>query len=184
MALTLALGSIVGSFAGAFLKRWAENLATKKDFETLLSQLRRTTQETEEIKSDIAKFNWVEQRRWDLKRHLYSNVLETLWGIRSLAFSAAETLDKEKHKKALTKWLSELYELVRRLDRIKATVGITFNEDAMEALDELTKTSDQVVRTEAVGDKPKLLAPGDIAGKAHELLLALSDIAGKPTSFC
>src|SRR5437763_10539782 len=54
--MVLALGAAgIGAFAGAYLKRRGENLATKEDFDVLLQQLKAQTKATEEIKADVQR---------------------------------------------------------------------------------------------------------------------------------
>lgn len=165
----MVVALVVGSFGGAYLKRKGENWATKEDFETLLSQLRRTTEETEKIKSDIAKFNWVEQRRWELKRDLYTDILETLGAIQAAVIDATHAMDKGGKKQSFVESLTKLLGLFQQLDRIRATAGITFNKSAMDTIEELI--SAWTIVTQADGERPhKLKAIGDIAGRAQHLL--------------
>lgn len=80
------LGGVVGSFLTAYAKKRAENFATKEDFDHLMQQVRRQTKETEEIKSEIAKESWIDQRRWDFKREVYSQLLAVLEEIRQRTY--------------------------------------------------------------------------------------------------
>jgi len=88
------IGAGVGAYGGAYLKRRAENLATKSDFHSLLAQLRSQTREVEEIRSEIANAGWIHQRRWDLKRELYWHLLEILEEIKQKGRWFANALHK------------------------------------------------------------------------------------------
>ncbi len=80
----------LGSFFGSYFKKKAENVATKEDFEELLVQLKKTTSETEKIRVDLAKGNWLHQQSWSLKEKYYSGLLEAL---NSLKMSLLNRLD-------------------------------------------------------------------------------------------
>jgi hypothetical protein len=69
------VGGLVGNFLGSYLKKRGENLATKEDFNDLLRQAKESTQATEEIRHELSKITWVDQKRWDLKREIYSEIL-------------------------------------------------------------------------------------------------------------
>jgi len=87
------LGGTVGAFFGAYSRKRGENLATKADFESLLQQLRRQTEETERIKSEIARAGWIHQRRWEAQalieafaKHMYERgTLEKLLAYKGVA---------------------------------------------------------------------------------------------------
>ena len=54
----IVIGAIIGSTIGAYLKSFfskkGENLATKEDFDEILSQTKRTKEVTEEIKNELS----------------------------------------------------------------------------------------------------------------------------------
>lgn len=86
----LLISPFIGSYLGAYLKKRGENLATKDDYELLLEQIKKTTAATENIKSDLAKGNWLHQQSWYLKEKYYSGLLEELYKLR---LSLSERLD-------------------------------------------------------------------------------------------
>jgi len=57
-----------GIYLSSYLKRKAENLATREDFEELRRQTASLTQTTKEIETTISGELWDRQRRWELKR--------------------------------------------------------------------------------------------------------------------
>ena len=140
----LIVGSTVGSFLGAYAKRKGENFATKEDFSTLLEQVRKTTQETEAIKADIAKFNWVEQKRWDLKRDLYSKLLQALSALRRQT-RLAETFSSQNEHHPFRdpgyyqEWKAKTVRVLETLDECIALGGLFLSSEANAALTELRK---------------------------------------------
>jgi hypothetical protein len=85
--LWLLLAPLAGGFLGSYLKKKAENLATKEDYESLLYQAKKTTKETEGIKTELAKGGWLHQQSWLLKEKYYSGLLESLYNLK-LSLSA------------------------------------------------------------------------------------------------
>jgi hypothetical protein len=58
----------VGAYAGAYLKKKGENLATKDDFKDLKFQTMELRKATKKIESNIENRVWGEQRQWELSR--------------------------------------------------------------------------------------------------------------------
>lgn len=83
----ILIASIAGGFFGTYIKKKAENLATKEDYEALLAQVKKTTEETEGIKIELAKGSWLHQQSWLLKEKYYSGLLESLYNLK-LSLSA------------------------------------------------------------------------------------------------
>lgn len=88
--ITATLNHFVGwiatlglAFLGVYLSRYldgkARNLVNREDFDKLLEQQRRTTEELESIRSDINHDVWLKQRRWELRRETYGQVLAALF---------------------------------------------------------------------------------------------------------
>lgn len=70
--------SFLASFAGAYIKRRAENLATRDDFEELKRQLAQNTRVTEEIKSEIGYADWKSRELDVLKRQKLEFLMEAI----------------------------------------------------------------------------------------------------------
>ena len=58
-----ALCAGIAAYAGGYLRRRGEHLATKQDFENLLSQLAANTRLVETVKAEIGIQDWTE-RQW------------------------------------------------------------------------------------------------------------------------
>ena len=70
--------SMAGAYAGSYIKRKAEDRATQENFDKLREQLRKTTQDTEEIKITLSRKNWLTQQQWGIREQHYMNLLTHL----------------------------------------------------------------------------------------------------------
>src|SRR5882724_4556504 len=70
--------SMAGAYLGAYFKRKAEDQAAQQNFDNLRAQLRRTTQETEEIKTALSRKNWLNQQQWAIREQHYGALLTHL----------------------------------------------------------------------------------------------------------
>ncbi|MEN7526984.1 hypothetical protein [Cupriavidus sp. DL-D2] len=77
--LLFLASSFLAAFAGAYIKRRAENLATRDDFEELKRQLHQTTRLTEEIKTEIGHSEWKAREVNALLRTKLEEFTENLW---------------------------------------------------------------------------------------------------------
>lgn len=73
-AIWWALGALgtafLGSFLGTYLKKKAENVATREDLQDVVKQVQAVTRTAEEIKSEIAGGLWDRQKSWELKKEV------------------------------------------------------------------------------------------------------------------
>lgn len=70
--------SMVGAYCGSYIKRKAEDRATQENFDKLRKQLRKTTQDTEEIKVTLSRKNWLTQQQWAIREQHYMSLLAHL----------------------------------------------------------------------------------------------------------
>ena len=111
-------------------------------------------------------------RRWDLKRNLYSNALDILWGINWRVRVVIAAREQEEYEEApINKYVAELEDLISRLHSVIATAGITFGVEAVNTITELSDAWDEITRTRNIGDKHKLLALASIAETSHKNLV-------------
>ncbi len=62
--------SMAGAYLGAYVRRKAKDRAAQENFENLRDQLRKTTQDTEEIKIALSRRSWLTQQQWNIReRH-------------------------------------------------------------------------------------------------------------------
>jgi len=138
--VSVLLATFAGAIFGAYLKKKGENLATREDYESLLTQIKKTTTATESIKSDLAKGSWLHQQSWYLKEKYYSGLLE---GLYKLKLSLSSRLDhymqtgSEYHDDRINE--SEHY-------KHQTTIGI----EALEKIQELHGPSEMVISERAI----------------------------------
>src|SRR5262245_2176872 len=73
-----AIISLGGGFLGAYLGERGRGRAADDRFTIVLEQLQHTTKLTEDIKTHISSEAWLQQSRWNLRRDLYTRLLESL----------------------------------------------------------------------------------------------------------
>jgi hypothetical protein len=136
----------VSVFLIAYLKKKAKNLATKEDYELLLVHIKRTTEETEGIKVELAKTNWLHQQNWSLKKEYYSGFLEALYSLQlSLScrldyyiepgsvFRDNEISENECFKKQSRIGSDQL----KKIQLLRGPAAIVISKRAIEALDDV-----------------------------------------------
>lgn len=140
------VAAFFGSYVGAYAKRKAENLATKEDFDELLSQVKKTTEETEKIKTDISRVSWVDQQRWSLKRELYMELLDSLYSEKEAIFKLS---DEEKQpvptdphilalrEKFIEENQAQSLTAIKRISKVRGVAAVLLSDDAQKALDEI-----------------------------------------------
>jgi hypothetical protein len=77
-AIGLFVLSAAGAYLGSYVKRKGEDRASQENFDKLREQLRKTTQDTEEIKTALSRKNWLTQRQWPIREQHYLNLLAHL----------------------------------------------------------------------------------------------------------
>ncbi|MEW8626869.1 MAG: hypothetical protein AB2551_14020 [Candidatus Thiodiazotropha sp.] len=185
LAGVIVIGWLVKSFIPKYLNKKAENFATKEDFNQLLELEKSTTREIESIKGQISKGVWIDQRRWDLKRELYANLLETFHELRKTTANVAATYSPDQDKEFM-KRNKDFYdgqkarqrELLDEGGRLTAIAALVIDEKALGTLDSFRKES-ILLGTE---DDPYkyMLSLSNSADRAYRLLLsaARADLLG------
>lgn len=166
-----------GSYLGTYAKRKAENLATKEDFEELLSQVKKTTEETEKIKTEISRVSWVDQQRWALKRELYMELLDSLYSEKEAIFKLS---DEEKQplptapeilalrEKFIEENRAQSLAAIKRISKVRGTAGVLLTDEAQEALEEIALSWYQSMNGKPEDFYSKRLAAAD---KAYSIVL-------------
>lgn len=78
--LSLLNTAIVGAgiYLTAYLKRKAQNLATREEFKELVKQTAALTRTTAQIEADIKSDVWDRQKRWELRRDALFELMKRL----------------------------------------------------------------------------------------------------------
>lgn len=171
------IAAFFGSYFGAYAKRKAENLATKEDFNELLSQVKKTTEETEKIKTDISRVSWVDQQRWSLKRDLYMELLDSLYSEKEAIFKLS---DEEKQpvptapdilvlrEKFIEENRAQSLAAIKRISKVRGVAGVLLADDAQKALDEIAIAWYRSIEGDPEDFYAKRLAAAD---KAYSIVL-------------
>lgn len=72
------LGSLAGAYAGSYVKKRGENKANREYFEELRQQLKKTTEDTESIKTVLSINGWKNQQHWIHKEKYYTEIITHL----------------------------------------------------------------------------------------------------------
>jgi len=161
LVLVSLLGGTLGAFVGAYSKKRGENLATKADFDAILKQLAQQTQQAESIKAEIAQIGWIEQRRWDLKRQLYWDLLQVLQELRQKGRWFSETMSQFSEPSAdaesvLDGFAKHMYErgTVDKMLAHSAVATIVVSPSAAAALDRLSQEYNMLADTLIRSQRP------------------------------
>lgn len=140
----------IGVFFRSYFSSRARTFATKQDLEEITHQLKHTSEVTEEIKANIGKGVWLHQQRWEFKKQLYTELLESLFELQSTLFDLIRLGDKklnekeERHRGELEIRRAETKEIIRR---VAGKASIILPEDTIEIFrnmyGELMRTPDK-----------------------------------------
>lgn len=150
VAVITLIAAGIGAYVGAYLSEKGKNLATRADIDKIVQQVERTTKAAEEVKATISNELWLKQKRWDLRRDVYAQLLEALESLdQSLyimkaadtgARSRAEVRDVEgttfhKHRYEIAK--ERAIEAVRNARRARALGGVFLTAEARAIVEDL-----------------------------------------------
>jgi len=176
LAGLFVIGFLIKHYVPKYLNEKAKNFATKEDFSELLEFEKITTKEIESIKGQISKGIWVDQRRWDLKRELYTNLLETFHELKKtsahVAASYSPNRDKdfiEKNKEFYDKQKKRQFELLDEAGRLTAISALIISDESLNAIENFKKES-IILDSENDGYK-YMLTLSDNSDSAYRLLL-------------
>ena len=74
--------SVASAFITSYIRKRAENYATKTDLEELVVQLRATTEAAEQVKTAIAHTDWTTKEWKTLRRIKLEELVETVYAVR------------------------------------------------------------------------------------------------------
>lgn len=140
--MAIIVVSFAGGYFGSYFKKKGEHLATREEFNTLLAQTRKTTEDTERIKIELARHNWLGQQQWQLREKHYAEILESMFKLKITleerigyyrAPGSAQRDDhiRTKHFEDQTYLGAEAFEKVQRLT---GPASIVISDRAVQAL--------------------------------------------------
>lgn len=80
--LITAVSAAVAAYLGAYLRERGKNFATKQDFDGLLEQLRKTTEATAHIKTQIEHADWLKREATSIKRQKAEELIIAMYDAR------------------------------------------------------------------------------------------------------
>lgn len=174
------IAALVAAYVGSYLQTKGTHRAIREDLKTLTEKVAATTKAAEEIKARIGQSTWVEQRRWELKRDLYTDLLKSIYralNVTSTVFDLYIAEDgiepgewKEKVKKRRGKLESELQPLWDEIARVRGIGELLFSAETIAALDKF-----HAARTQAFEAYfEELDATSGAAKTAHTELVAFA----------
>ncbi|MEX8517070.1 MAG: hypothetical protein AB3X44_00970 [Leptothrix sp. (in: b-proteobacteria)] len=139
--------SLVGAYFGSYIKRKAEDRANQENFDRLREQLRKTTQDTEEIKTTLLRRSWLTQQQWAIREQHYMNLLSHLMKLKlSLEDRDSyflepgsdynDNLSKGEHFMNLAKIGHDSYQTIRELI---GPASIFLSSKAIKSLEHLVR---------------------------------------------
>ncbi len=145
--LLAILFSMAGAYAGAYIKRKAEDRATQENFDRLREQLRKTTQDTEEIKTALSRKNWLTQQQWSIREQHYISLLTHLTKLKlslqdrdSYFMEPGSEHDQSRseceHFQELARVGHESYQVIRELI---GPASVFLSARAIESLEQLVR---------------------------------------------
>lgn len=144
LAVLLPVG---GAYIGSYAKRKAEDRAIQENFDSLREQLRKTTQDTEEIKTTLSRKKWVTQQHWAIREQHYMNLLRHLTKLEmSLQDRASyymepgseynEACAQGEHFQELARVGHESYQAIRELI---GPASVFLSSKAIDSLEQLVR---------------------------------------------
>jgi hypothetical protein len=172
--------SLLGAFLGAYVKRKGEHLATKEDFEDLLTQVRKTTQATEQIKVTLSSNVWFSQQQWVIREKHYVDLLRHLWLLKNamrdqdMYFREPGSehnesyISKQPHFIALTERADKAYQTIREL---MGPAAIFLSKETMGALGRLV-SGHEAVAEQSMCTAEYVSEASNLAQVAYDAVLA------------
>jgi hypothetical protein len=137
------IAAAAGAYFGSYFHSKGSQRALREDIDTL-------TRATEEIKAQISQSAWVGQRRWDLKRELYTDLLRSVYRILHIddtvwdLYMAEQRTASEEHRQNLEKRSGELLDQRRahfeEIIKVRGIGELLLSTETTAAIDELLKS--------------------------------------------
>jgi hypothetical protein len=150
-----------GIYLAAYLKKKAQNLATREEFKELETQTAALTRTTARIEADIKGELWEKQKRWELKREILFDAAKRLAGLENAlshlnsTFTAAASPKatpgspwQEFQNEGNTRWFKAKSEF----DEAKLFVHVSCGEEMRNAFDSYGKRATEVAYKISRGD--------------------------------
>jgi hypothetical protein len=139
--------SLVGAYLGSYLKQKGADRATTESFNEIRVQLRKTTQDTEEIKATLSRKFWLSQQQWAIREQHYMSLLTNLTTLKNSLLDQSsyyiqpgsehdQSIPDSPHFQELSRRAYKSYQSIREL---MGPAAIFLSSSAIEALEDLVK---------------------------------------------
>ncbi len=121
------IGGFFGSFAGSYMKKKGENLATHEDIDKLVEQVEAVTTTTKQIEAKISSDMWDRQKRWELKREVLFEAVARVSELEDALVSYDSILQVERgqSKGDEPAWIEKKTEELERLEKATTALDVT-----------------------------------------------------------
>lgn len=109
-----------GAFARSYLAQRAKSFASRQDLDEISRQLSHTTAVSEQVRAEISSGLWLNQKIWEFRREIYTELLRNLYELQSTLFdlicmgqSIVEDSSRRERLETLKKRRMETKEAIR-----------------------------------------------------------------------
>ena len=148
--LVVFVHGLIAAYLFTYIKKKASDLATKENLEDLKLQLHETTTVVKSTEQHIMSDVWVAQKRWEIKKEFYSNVLEIFETIlEALKFIENSLKPSESDRpQSLKTLVSEKEKMIKssnaKLENEVKTIGTLFlDKEVLSAIDRYLKAEER-----------------------------------------
>ena len=180
IAIGLFLNALIvglGIYLSSYLKKKAQNLATREEFKELEKQTAALTRTAVQIEADIKASQWDRRKRWELRREVLFEATRRVAavhdGLRNLNNGLQTklknpSLDKGVWDKLKVDDNAKWFQLKSALDESRLFVGVTCGKNVAEKLEKYNGITTKVAALIYNND-------GEIYGKSLAEMIALND---------
>jgi len=177
LALTTLLSAFVGSYLAGYLKKKGESLATHEDFQAVLAELQETTRATKQIEAKISDEMWDRQKRWELRKEIFLEMLRAV-GNADIALDHAggdligAGIYKPEHIAHATQGIEECLACSRTLGNVRSYLGVVGGVAVFKAFESVNKSyADAILRLNW-----NVYGPKDLLAEVYKFRVASDEL--------
>jgi hypothetical protein len=177
LPLTTLLSAFVGSYLAGYLKKKGESLATHEDFQAVLAELQETTRATKQIEAKISDEMWDRQKRWELRKEIFLEMLRAVGNADvALDHTAGDLIGSGIHKlehiAQTTQGMEECLVCSRTLGNVRSYLGVVGGSAVVKAFEIVIKSySDAILRLDW-----NVYGPKDLLAEVYKFRVASDEL--------